>query len=74
MVLEGQVHGFVARINSKLGSIDEAGPVQFFLDINQHVRFLAVPESRSYEQGLPGCLAASFVFPVGWMTSQLLRG
>lgn len=39
MVLEGQVHGFVARVNSKLGTIAEAGPVQFFLDINQHVGF-----------------------------------
>ncbi|CAM9973755.1 unnamed protein product [Ectocarpus fasciculatus] len=34
MVLEAQVQGFVARVNSKLGSIDEAGPVQFFLNIN----------------------------------------
>lgn len=37
MVLEAQVQGFVARVNSKLGSIDEAGPVQFFLDINPFV-------------------------------------
>ncbi|CAN0057193.1 unnamed protein product, partial [Ectocarpus sp. 8 AP-2014] len=34
MVLEAQVQGFVARVNSKLGSIDEAGPVQFFLNVN----------------------------------------
>ena len=39
MVLEAQVQGFVARVNSKLGSIDEAGPVQFFLDINPFVSF-----------------------------------
>lgn len=38
MVLEAQVQGFVARVNSKLGSIDEAGPVQFFLNINPNVR------------------------------------
>ncbi|CAM9338518.1 unnamed protein product [Chrysoparadoxa australica] len=33
-LLEQQIHGFVGRINSKLASIDEVGPVQFFLDIN----------------------------------------
>lgn len=42
MVLEAQVQGFVARVNSKLGSIDEAGPVQFFLNINPNVRRKAI--------------------------------
>ncbi|CAN0251186.1 unnamed protein product, partial [Discosporangium mesarthrocarpum] len=37
-VLEGQINAFVGRINSKLASIDLAGPVQFFIDINLQAR------------------------------------
>jgi hypothetical protein len=38
-LLVAQIHGFVGRINSKLASIDEEGPVKFFLDVNVQVRF-----------------------------------
>jgi hypothetical protein len=36
-LLVAQIHGFVGRINSKLASIDEEGPVKFFLDVNVQV-------------------------------------
>jgi trehalose 6-phosphate synthase/phosphatase len=34
VTLENQIHGFVGRINSKLASIEEEGPIKYFVDTN----------------------------------------